>query len=333
MSDRPTVVLAHYDNEVLSTYRSQLEVEGFRVQATSSGPDVLKRVEAGVPDAVILEALLPRMNGLAVLKGIKDLVRKGSTAVIMVLDDGDTYTENRALICGADAIVKRSSDGQLPDGALGAKLRSVLNEQALGASAAGGDEMTDNLHRLLETASQNLRDENPILTHITDSLTGLFNAGYMEIKLSEEFKRSRRFGNPLTVVDIQLQCGNEAGEAHDGDPEWRRMLNEVAGLLLCESRDIDVLSRCDAKTFRLLLPHTAVKGAMAMTERILDSISERKMSPAGTEVIVTASAGIAEYTGDDVDSAEELKRRSSEALSQAWGSGGSCQVVWAAPSE
>ncbi len=328
MSERPTVIVAHYDAETLSSYRTELESEGFRVQATSSGQDVLKKTETQTPDAIVLEALLPRQNGLSVLKALKSQPGTRLIPVLMLLDDGDTYTENRALICGADAIVKRGPQGQLAPGSLPAKIHAAMSEKNLGT---GKETETpaegENLQRILDTAAQNLRQENPILAHITDSLTGLYNDEYMEIKLAEEFKRSRRFGVPLALVDIQLHLG-EGGEEHDKDSDWRHVLNEVAGMLLCESRDIDILCRQDATTFRLLLPHTPVKGAETMVERILGNVAERKLSSPDGAAVVSAAAGIAKYTGEDVEAAEELKRRTRESLRQAWREGGSCLVVW-----
>lgn len=326
MSERPTIVLAHYDAEVLSDWRTDLEAGGFRVQATSSGLDVLKRVETQGADAVILDPLLPRRNGLAVLKEIKAAGEGGHVTVVLVLDEGDTYTENRALICGADAIIRRTSDGSLPEGALTAKLQSLLGD----ASAIDEEEARDQaaeLRNLIEDAAQSLRDDNPVLTHITDSLTGLFNAGYLWIKLSEEFKRARRFGQPLSVVELQLR--RDDGDENDSDPEWRHILNEIAGLLLCESRDIDVLSRVDSTTFLLLLPHTASDGAVAMVERILDDIAERTFG-SGRREAVGAAAGVVEYRDENAESGDELKRRADDAMRQAWSSGGGCHVLWKA---
>ncbi|MCB9833943.1 MAG: diguanylate cyclase [Planctomycetes bacterium] len=327
MSERPKAILAHYDNEALTRQRMELEAEGFRVQATNAGPDVLKRVEKETPDVIVLEALLPRQNGLSVLKALKASLQTRALPVLMLLDDGDTYTENRALICGADAILKRGPDGLLAEGALVAKLRALLKDASLTTPTAEGSGEPENLQRILDTAAQNLRQENPVLAHITDPLTGLFNAEYAEIKLSEEFKRSRRFGDPLAVVDIQLRLG-QGGEERDKDSNWRHVLNEVAGMLLCESRDIDVLARHDATTFRLILPHTPVKGAQAMVERILGSIADRRLAATDERGPLSACAGLADYTGEGLESAEELKRRSQEALKQAWREGSFGVVTW-----
>ncbi|MEE9392276.1 MAG: diguanylate cyclase [Planctomycetota bacterium] len=327
MKDQNSVVLAHYDSDALSTWRDELEIEGFAVQGTTSGRDALARVSQSGPDALVLDALLPKMNGLQVLKNLKDEAGGAGAGpvVVMVLDEGDTYTENRALICGADAIVKRDGAGRVPPGALGAKIRSLIAEQGLNAGldtpASSGDK---DLKKILETAADNLRTENPILAHITDELTGLFNADYLGLKVAEEFKRSRRFAIPLAVVQLQLKS---AKKPEDSDRGWRHALNEVAGLLLCESRDIDVLARPGLDRFAMLLPHTPETGATAMIERILASLAERELTVGDNEKVF-ASAGLAQYCGEGLESGEELLRQAEQALESAWRDGGSCLKTW-----
>lgn len=320
------VLLAHYDTEELSRCRDDLENDGFRVQGTSSGNDVMRRMNNQMADAVVLEALLPRQNGLSVLKSLKTDERFRDVAVLLVLDDGDTYTENRARICGVDGIVRRGADGSLTPGALSTKLRSVMTEKSMGE--IGGDDATDGdgVERILDSASENLKAENPVVTHITDSVTGLFNSDYMAIKLAEEFKRTRRFAEPLTMIMLGLRRGEEAVE-NEVDSGWRSVLNEVAGLLLCESRDIDVLAREDASTFCLLLPHTPVAGAQAMTERILSSIAGRAMKVSDGESVV-ASAGLVEYLGQNIDTPEDLRSHALESLRKSTRSGGGSVATW-----
>ncbi|HGY91644.1 MAG TPA: diguanylate cyclase [Planctomycetes bacterium] len=324
MPQRPTVVLAHYDSEILSRYRETLETEGFRVQATSSGPDVLRRVEKDLPDAVVIEALLQRMNGLTVLKRLKE--SRPHLRVLVMIDAGDTYTENRALICGADAILQREESGGIPEGALAAKLRALCQEDRLEAPDHAADTLPeDDLARLLETSSKNLRAENPIVAHITDALTGLYNAPYMQVKLAEEVKRTRRFGLPLTLVELQLDA---PGEISDTDSQWRQRLNEVAGLLLCESRDIDVLARIDAATFRLLLPHTDLAGARAMMERVLSGISERDIASLEDGQGLRAVAGLAGFDPETMQNPEDLVESAGNAAQSAWQGGTGTLHVW-----
>jgi diguanylate cyclase (GGDEF)-like protein len=164
------------------------------------------------------------------------------------------------------------------------------------------------------------------VAHITDSVTGLFNTDYMAIKLAEEFKRTRRFADPLTMIMLGLRRGDEAVE-NEVDADWRRILNEVAGLLLCESRDIDILAREDASTFCLLLPHTPAAGARSMADRILASIASRSMTVADGEA-VQASAGMVEYIGQDLETAEEIRSHALDSLRLSTRSGGGSVVAW-----
>lgn len=322
MSSIGTVVLAHYDSDALSTWRSELETEGFKVLATSSGRDVVGRVETAHAEAVVLDVLLPKMNGLQVLKELKG--RPGGPVVVTVVDDGDTYTENRALICGADAILKRGADGRLVPGALGAKLRSLIAEAAVLGRPGDAD---DPLQRILDGARAGGHGENPVLTHITDDVTGLFNADYLAIKLAEEFKRARRFRVPLTFVLLEARAG-EGRHEPEHDEAWRHALNEIAGLLLCESRDIDILARSSSDSFVLLLPQTPVEGARVMTERVLEGIAARELGSEKGERLV-ARAGIASFSGDDLESGDELAERAATAVAAAWRGTGKA-VIWSA---
>ena len=320
------VLLAHHDTEELSRCREDLENDGFRVQGTSSGNDVLRRMDSQIADAIILEALLPRQNGLSVLKNLKLNARFQDVPVLLVLDDGDTYTENRARICGVDGIVRRSADGTLPEGALTTKLRRVLTESSMSKLISEESPEGDGIEKILESAAENLVADNPVRAHITDSITGLSNADYMAIRLEDEFKRTRRSAKPLTMIMLGLRRGDEAVE-NEVDADWRRILNEVAGLLLCECRDIDILAREDASTFCLLLPHTPASGARTMTDRVLSSIASRGIADESGEP-VQASAGLVEFTGENFESAEEISSRALVSLRLSTRSGGGAVVTW-----
>ncbi|MEZ6194969.1 MAG: diguanylate cyclase [Planctomycetota bacterium] len=323
MAKATSVVLAHHDTEVLGAIRAELEDEGFRVQATTSGKDALGRARDRDVDAVVLEPLLAKVNGLEVLRRLKEDGEGFTGPIVLTLDDGDTYTENRALICGADGIVKRDAEGRLPRGALAAKLRSLLSESRL---VSDRSEEIDELRRILDGAGDAIRSENPILSHVTDSLTGLFNRPYLDLKLAEEFKRTRRFAIPLALVEIELVT--EDPEAQEDDSAWRRILNEAAGMLLCESRDIDVIARTGPRSFALLLAHTPLTGARVMVERVLKNLAERGLSRAGSGSPVRAVAGIAPYEGEGLDSWEELARRGEEVLRAARRGAAESPAVW-----
>jgi diguanylate cyclase (GGDEF)-like protein len=161
--------------------------------------------------------------------------------------------------------------------------------------------------------------ENPLLPQLTDPVTGLWNTDYTNLKLAEEFKKARRFSVPLACLVLSLD--EAPGDVAAYDTSNREVLSELAGLLLCESRDIDHLARLDAKSFLLILPHTDAPGAFAMMSRVLISIQKRQLSLPGRTRPITASAGIACFSRD-LAGPDDLVRGAHEALAHAVALGG-----------
>ena len=83
------------------------------------------------------------------------------------------------------------------------------------------------------------------MAHISDALTGLYNRDYTQLKLSDEVKKVRRFYHPLTCVIVGIDDQPNIDDAPAAQ-ELRRVINGIAGILLCESRDIDHLARYSA---------------------------------------------------------------------------------------
>lgn len=326
MASPEVILVAHYDSDALSSLRKIVEDDGFRVQATSSGADVLKRADPKKIDAIVMDPMLQRVNGLQVLKSLKESRETARIPVLMLADDGDTYTEGRATATGADGILHRSADGSIEREALGAKLRVLLASRAIQAGKPRPETGTSPLERLLTATIESVRAENPIVGHLTDALTGLFNVAYFDLKLAEEFKRCRRFQIPLTLVYLKL-IASPSEAADDRSGPWRQVLNEAAGVLLCECRDIDILGRVDGQSFSLLLPHTDAKGAIAMAQRVLGH-TPRVFEATDEKIDLRAVMGLFCYEGTGVDAPEELKRRATVALGVAARRSAESYVVW-----
>ena len=179
---------------------------------------------------------------------------------------------------------------------------------------------------LLDDLASGPKNDNPVLRHITDPITSLWNGPYTTIKLAEEIKRARRFGTALSVVSL----------AFDGDPMAdaevkKRLLTTVAGILLCESRDIDHVGRND-DGFVLVLPQTDINGAAVMTARVLATVEKRSLSAPGVMGIVTMSAGVAGFSAEATPAPEDLTAHAEAALAQSRRTGGNRVTKWSPPS-
>lgn len=89
------------DDEVVvcNTIRAYLEAEGFKVQTTFDGVSALKIVKKRKPDLIILDIMLPKLNGFEVLRQLRQF---SDTYVLMLTAKGDEFDKVVGLKLGAD---------------------------------------------------------------------------------------------------------------------------------------------------------------------------------------------------------------------------------------
>ena len=132
-----------------------------------------------------------------------------------------------------------------------------------------------------------------------DPLTGLGNRYGMEEAAAREIARTERYGNPLSVIIVDLdhfkRLNDEFGH-HDGDQALKR----VSDLLLDNIRDADMVFRLGGEEFLILLPDTGIDEAERVAERIRRNLETQSVTLAGgRERRITASFGVTEYRPGD----------------------------------
>lgn len=111
MEKRKTILVVEDEESLLSTLRDELEAGGFAVDPTTNGAEALRKIEENPPDLVLLDILLPDMNGLGVLSNLKASERTRAIPVVILSNVGDEEKVQEALDLGADAyLVKTQYD-------------------------------------------------------------------------------------------------------------------------------------------------------------------------------------------------------------------------------
>ncbi|MEJ5167485.1 MAG: GGDEF domain-containing protein, partial [Thermoanaerobaculia bacterium] len=134
----------------------------------------------------------------------------------------------------------------------------------------------------------------------TDPLTSLFNRRYAYEKLKEEILRYERTGVPFSIVLLDIDqfkkindtFGHECGDL---------ILKVVADTLKNVKRAVDTAIRWGGEEFMLILPETELMGALKFAERLKDTISEAEIDYKGNIIKITATFGVAEYSGNIED--------------------------------
>lgn len=129
----------------------------------------------------------------------------------------------------------------------------------------------------------------------TDSLTDLFNHRYFQERLGAELSRASRYQHPLSAILLDVDNFKNLNDTY-GHPFGDLVLQQIAKVLLLESRDIDVVARYGGEEFAIILPETKVTEAIVVADRLRAAVQNHSFVYAeGRSVPVTISLGVSQY--------------------------------------
>ena len=108
---------------------------------------------------------------------------------------------------------------------------------------------------------------------VTDELTGLFNRRRFQEAMATEVERSKRFGQPVGLVLLDLDDFKTVNDTY-GHQQGDLVLREVARVLRETSREIDEPARYGGEELAVVLPGTDLEGAYNLAERVRAGIEE-----------------------------------------------------------
>src|SRR5262249_30728442 len=132
------IVVADDDPQLLRLVTRNLQLDGYEAIAASDGQQALEQIEAHAPDLVLLDVMMPRLDGFTVCARVREF---SSVPIIIVTARGQDQDKVRGLDLGADDYLSKpfSVDELL------ARVRAVLrraqltgHEGGLGAGAGAG---------------------------------------------------------------------------------------------------------------------------------------------------------------------------------------------------
>ena len=293
---RILVVDDSHDNvEIIST---RLRFRGYVVEEAGRGEQALELVHTNPPDLILLDVMLPDLDGYEISRRIKTDVSLPFIPIILVTARDSTQDKVAGLDAGADDYLTKPIN--FPE--LEARVRSMLRIKRL------QDELEEK-NRELEQLS------------ISDGLTGLYNHRHIQELLEEEFERANRSGDPISVVMLDLDRFKNVNDTH-GHQIGDAVLVEMSEILRRTAREVDRLGRYGGEEFIVVLPETGIEEAEVFAERIRDAVQKHPFAQSkGDPLSMTVSAGVAEYPHPSVNNPYELVKNADQALYQAKGSG------------
>lgn len=166
--------------------------------------------------------------------------------------------------------------------------------------------------------------DNAIMHHriqelsITDPLTGLYNRRYLNLRLGEEWARSVRHHQPLSVILADVDNFKSVNDTY-GHDKGDEVLRALGAILKKQVRKEDIAARYGGEEFVLALPDTESKEAAVIAERIRKTMEDTPFEWMGKSA--TISIGVAAYPDEMVESYEELLQSSDQTMYTAKVSG------------
>ena len=106
--EKKKILLVEDDIALASVYQSRLELEGFAVEHVGNGELALSKVVEYKPDLVVLDAMMPKVNGFDVLDILRNTPETTNTRVIMLTALSQPKDQERAKALGADDYLVKS---------------------------------------------------------------------------------------------------------------------------------------------------------------------------------------------------------------------------------
>lgn len=97
-----SVLVAEDDLEIADLLRTTLEFAGYRVTLTYDGEEALRAAEAAKPDLVVLDVMMPQLNGWEVCKALRASDKLSDVGILMLTAIGPNLNEMTAPLYGAD---------------------------------------------------------------------------------------------------------------------------------------------------------------------------------------------------------------------------------------
>ncbi|MEK7283032.1 MAG: diguanylate cyclase [Acidobacteriota bacterium] len=306
MPNHYKILIADDREDNLGLLREWLSSQDYYVRCARDGREALDIARTDHPDLVLVDKVMPEVDGLSVTRELK----KADPTVPIIVLTGREDTRRAAIFedSGADDLIMKPFQYEEVE----TRVRTMLKKREV--------------FRALEQANEELRRANERMSRLIqfDDKTGLYNFRFFMERLNEEFKRARRYGNRLTLAMFDLDHFKGVNDRY-GHPAGDRVLKEFGEIMVNSSRETDLIARYGGEEFVALLPQTTAVHGQRLAERIrrvTEGFRFRGSDDPGPVIRITVSAGVATYPlNDRIQRPEDLVKAADDALYRAKGSG------------
>jgi len=284
-NEKPLILIVE-DSSINSKFcESLLKKNGFETEVCTDGESALEFISKNSPDLILLDIIMPGIDGFQFSEAIKSNPRLNDTPIIFVSAMNDE-----------ESIIKGFKSGGVDF------ITKPFRTQELLARTR--------THVELKKAKEKL-----LLMATTDELTGLANRRHFMERLHSEFDRVKRYESrySLLMIDIDLFKSINDNLGHKaGDKALQCASSEMKKSL----RASDIIGRVGGEEFSVILPETEIKAALFIAERLRKKVEEALIIYESEQIFLTVSIGVSQSETSD-QSVDDIFIRADTAMYNA----------------
>jgi len=298
------VLIAEDNRDLRDIVARMVKTLGHEVSIASTGKEALRQVHDQPPDIVLLDIMMPEMDGFEFCQALQaeETLRDFHIIITSARDALDDKVKGLEL-GAADYLTKPFSIAEL-------RARLQVGERIV-------------RHR------KSIKEQQAQLAHLAreDALTGLSNRRHFDERLQEEWQRALRYGHAISLLLCDIDHFKEVNDVY-GHACGDAVLKEVGQTLLHTSRASDLVARYGGEEFAVLLCEATLEQAAVAAERLCAAVKALSFSHPSGSFRISMSVGVSSRSEGQPQNSAQLFAEADEALYAAKGCGRDCVVCY-----
>ena len=289
MKESRLKILIIEDSKLNREILHKILYKDYAIAFAHDGVEALEKVKTEQPDLILLDIILPGIDGFDVLAELRKCDTSRSIPVIIISARANPDDEVKGLQLGAvDYITKPFHE-------------IVVNAR-------------------VETQVRILKQMRTIESFgFVDTLTGIPNRRQFDLNLEREWNRAKRDKQPISIMMIDADRFKTYNDTH-GHQQGDVALQTLAGTITSSlKRSTDLSARWGGEEFAVLLPNTTLDGAIQVAEDVRKNIESASVPVSDSDLYhnLTISMGVAQMLPEKDNSIANLILHADKALYNA----------------
>ncbi|MBD2564966.1 MULTISPECIES: response regulator [Nostoc] len=278
----PSVLVVDDERGLRLVLHRAMEKEGYRVTEACNGQHCLDICQQQVPDLILLDAMMPGLDGFSCCTQMQTLLGDNCPPILMITSLDDQESVDRAFEAGATDYITKPIDWSL----LSQRVNRLLTSRWAMAELQQKIQRECLLTAQVEAANRDLQR----LTSV-DSVTQIANRYYFDEYLQREWNRLQKYNLSLSLIlmSIHFPKANDEYQARDG---YMRQIADI--LRKSKRRGAEFVASFDVDKFAIVLPNTQAEEALHIADNILSAVKAINITndDLKTDVVIKFSLGV-----------------------------------------